>query len=185
MRALRTLGAIALLALVAGAAIASSPTLVPTITNTAAGTLTPDNTYLWSWEVFGGQKPSLSHFVLVDLCDEVYTDIVPGSFKGGVPVEFGHDPTTNTDGLKFEAELGDSETGQFGFETQHEWEVGTLDVAFKSGRELYLQEDVVGPHCGDDTPAQTPEPATLGLLGLGAAGILKKRLRRTQRVIPE
>lgn len=174
----------ALLAVLASAAVADpAPTLLPTITNSLAGVMTPEGTYRWEWSVFGGQKPSLSHFVLIDICDNVKTDIVPDSFYGA-PHEIGSDPTTGYAGVKFEAELDDGETERFGFETFQQWEAGTLDVAFKSGGNITLQTDVLGPGCelANPYPPTTPEPGTLALLGLGAAGIARQRRRRRKSV---
>lgn len=174
----------ALLALTASTAVADpAPTLLPTITNSLAGVMTPEGTYRWEWSVFGGQKPSLSHFVLIDICANVKADIVPDSFYGA-PHEIGSDPTTGYTGIKFEAELDDNEVELFGFETFQEWAPGTLDVAFKSGQNVTLQTDVLGPGCelANPYPPTTPEPASLALLGLGAAGIARQRLRRRKSV---
>lgn len=153
---------------------AAASTFPPDISTTQVGTPFGDGTFLWEWDVFAGQKPALSHFVLIDLCDEVYADIVLGSLYGGTAYEFGHDPTTSADGLKFEVDMDDLDHGRFGFRTHQAWEPGLLDVAFKSGQELYFQDNVVGPHCA----SVVPEPGTMSLLGLGAMGLVGRPRRR-------
>lgn len=157
-------------------AAADAPQFPPDISTTKVGELTPDGFYNWEWDVFAGQQPALSHWVLIDLCDEVYGDIVAGSLYGGTNYEFGHDPTTGHDGLKFEVELDDLGHGQFGFNTHTQWEPGLYDVAFKSGQLVTFQEDVVGPSCDPVNPAPAPEPGSMALLGCGALGLLRRRL---------
>ncbi len=175
----RTLSILALTAaaLLVGrmACAAPAPSFPPDISTTVAGDQQGDGNFLWSWDVFYGQKPALSHWVLIDLCPEVYEDIVGGSLFGGTGYEFGLDPTTGENGLKFESEdATDSGHAVFGFETQHCWEPGLFDVAFKSGQNVTYQSNVVGPSCQrcDECgcpggPAPTPEPSSLALLGMG------------------
>jgi hypothetical protein len=158
----------------------------PSIENTKAGVSDGQGNFLWEWNVFFGAAPSLSHFVVIDLCDEVFEDIVPQSFFGSPSTEWGLDPTTGETGLKFDdIEGDDNESGLFGFKTENEWCAGPIDVVFKSGRDSIVYQTTTGPICDPcercqpcEPPAQTPEPATMALLGMGGLPLLAKFRRR-------
>lgn len=110
------------LSLAAKASADPPPSLPPSVVNTIAGVQQGDNTYLWEWSVFGGQRPSLSHWVL-DICEDVFDDIVPNSVIGG-PIEFrdamNPDSSFNTltaMGIKFDSGTEDNETKAYSFRT--------------------------------------------------------------------
>src|ERR1051326_566148 len=139
-----------------------SPSLPPSVINTVAGTLQMDGDYLWQYSVFAGQRPSLSHWVL-DICEDVFDDIVPGSVVGG-PIEFrdaGHpDPSTGAVGLKFSTGGNDGQTLIYSFETEKNWLPGTTTAVLKAGPDVPPQTDVIAPSCalGGTNPPPVPEP---------------------------
>jgi PEP-CTERM motif len=163
------------------------PSLPPSVTNTAAGILQQDGTYLWQYSVFAGQRPSLSHWVL-DICEDVFDDIIPNSVVGG-PIEFRDDehpdPTTGAFGLKFDSGGEDGQTLIYSFNTTQDWrcEDHTTTAVFKAGRNVTTQEGVIAPCCetdGDHNPPPVPEPGTLALLTTGCAPLLTALRRRWQ-----
>jgi hypothetical protein len=163
------------------------PSLPPTVTNTTAGVLQGDNTYLWEWSLFGGQQPSLSHWVL-DICEEVFDDIVPNSVIGG-PIEFrdamNPDPAFNTltaIGLKFDSGTEGGETKTYSFRTFTDWGACETTAFFKAGNNETFQEGVLAPCCDEEPntpPAETPEPCTMALLAGGCAPLLLRRRRKS------
>src|SRR5438034_1314346 len=96
---------------------APPPSLPPSVINTIAGTQQMDGNYLWQYQVFAGQRPALSHWVL-DICEDVFDDIAPGSVVNG-PIEFRDathpDPPTGALGLKFDTGGNDGQTLIYSF----------------------------------------------------------------------
>lgn len=174
-------GGAAVLALSAPAAFAAAESTPPSIINLAAGTPVSGG-FLWSYQVSGGSKPALSHWVL-SLCDNALGSLVNGSVVGSSKVEFGNDPTTGAYGIKFDTGFNDNEVRTVSFKLSQNFVTVQGDATFKSGNTTPVVLSVAAPGC--TTVGNTiPEPATAALLLMGAAplaGGLMVRRRRAAR----
>jgi hypothetical protein len=152
------------------------------VTNVMAGVDQGDGTYLWKYEVFGGQRPALSHWTL-GICLDVFNSIVDNSVVGG-PFEFSPasdpDPTTGAIGLKFDSGTSDGQTKIYSFLVNQDWASTGVTATFKAGGNVTTQLNVLAPDCEMVTPV-VPEPATLALLGIGGAPLLAATRRRVKR----
>jgi hypothetical protein len=104
----------------------------------------------FTYEVTGtGTPPDLSHFTLeLPSCVEVV------SYSPSNSVEFGVDPTTGVDGIKWDFGLGMNESRTYSVTFAGNVPLGSVLAAVKGGPG-YEAKQVAGPGCG--TPPEEPE----------------------------
>lgn len=98
----------------------------------------------WTYRVEGvNAAHDLSHWGL-ELC--LPSHVVTGSSHPG-RTEIGADPHTKIAGIKFDVEVGKSDSRLFWFTLKGNWQVGPVEVGGKAATNVEAGKEILGPKC--------------------------------------
>jgi hypothetical protein len=130
----------------------------------------------FTWEVTSGSAPSISHWGLINLCEDINSSIFIG---GSEQYGFGYDGSTGfSDMLKFDTGYDDEETRIVTLVLDGNWASGPVDILVKSGNG-YILGTTMGPVCGS---TETPTYSLSGYTYFDANGNGQKDL--TEPAVP-